>query len=141
MTYQKSLCAASLLCNKKHSTFFLNFSYNYFMENLTTTQSVSIDVLQKELVSAKAIIAKQEELIKELTESKEEELKAVCHQLASPVQVISMSIEAYLMRKQIPSHDSLLRMQTAASSLVKIIEEIRAKRIVRLKSLEKDIIV
>jgi hypothetical protein len=111
------------------------------MENLTTTQSVSIDVLQKELVSAKAIIAKQEELIKELTESKEEELKAVCHQLASPVQVISMSIEAYLMRKQIPSHDSLLRMQTAASSLVKIIEEIRAKRIVRLKSLEKDIIV
>jgi hypothetical protein len=111
------------------------------MEKLSNNHSVSIESLQKELAAAKSLIAKQEELISELTLSNSEDLKAVCHQLASPVQVISMSIESYLLRKQSPSQDSLLRMQTAATSLVKIIEEVRLKRIVRLKSLRNDIIV
>ena len=111
------------------------------MEKLNNNHSVSIESLHKELAAAKSLIAKQEELISELTLSNSENLKAVCHQLASPVQVISMSIESYLLRKQMPSQDSLLRMQAAATSLVKIIEEIRLKRIVRLKSLQNDIIV
>ncbi len=111
------------------------------MEKLNLNYSVSSETLQKELTAAKAIIAKQEALIKELTTAKEEELKAICHQLASPVQVISMSIESYLLRKQVPTQDSLMRMQNSAESLVKIIEEIRGKRITRLNSLEKDSVV
>ena len=110
------------------------------MEILTNPSNITLESLQKELVVTKELIAKQETLINELSTARDDELKAICHQLASPVQVISMSIEFYLMKQQTPSKDSLLRIQNATSTLVKTIEEIRSNNIIRLKSFQNDIV-
>ncbi|AUN99735.1 sensor histidine kinase [Bacteriovorax stolpii] len=95
-------------------------------ENLISKSSLTEKnrELQRELDSARALIKKYEGIIADLQAENSSNLKKFSHDLASPLQILSMTIES--LQDRAPEFSTTLdRMKRSTDNMIEIINSIR----------------
>lgn len=94
--------------------------------------------LKRDLDAALATIARYESLLAELRSENSSNLKKITHDMAGPLQILSMTIES--LQDRAPEFGSTLdRMKRSTDHMIEIINTLRKLQKTQIATLEKDI--
>lgn len=119
----------------------LDVRYNQLMDNLLSTNDLKEknQQLLKELDNAYALIKNYEELIADLRNSNDNNLKTITHDLSNPLQILSMTIESLQDSTPKDLAGTLERMRRSTDAMTEIIAAIRKLRASTISASKKTI--
>jgi signal transduction histidine kinase len=100
--------------------------------------NLEIQTLQKELLKAQETIESYQQMIMDVTDENIQSIRVFTHDLASPLQIISMNLEMLIDNSPAEKQPMLQRMKKSADKMSEIIAALRMSQL-NNKQLKRDI--